>query len=92
MAAQISFDPELADNYEVGFKSQLLDNSLQLNATYFYIEFDDLQLTERIDLIPGDPTSSVQAIFNAAAAEIQGTELEVLWLPPRRSPSLDQGC
>jgi iron complex outermembrane receptor protein len=37
------FDDEDTINYELGVKSQLFDNRLQLNATAFYTVFDDLQ-------------------------------------------------
>lgn len=37
------FKDEDTTNYELGIKSQLFDNRLQLNASAFYTEFDDLQ-------------------------------------------------
>lgn len=86
--AKLPFEPEFADNYEVGVKSQWFDNTLQFNLTAFYVEFNDMQLTERRELTPGDPTSVVQAIFNAANAEITGTEFEVQWHTPLEGLSL----
>lgn len=82
LAARIPFDPEFADNYEIGLKSTLLDNTLRLNFSYFQMDFEDLQLVERINLIPGDPTSAVGLVANAATADIKGTEFEVLWATP----------
>jgi iron complex outermembrane receptor protein len=41
--ARREFDDEETINYELGIKSELFDNRLQLNATAFYTEFDDLQ-------------------------------------------------
>ncbi len=38
------FDPEEALSYEAGFKSTLLDGRLIFNASYFYVEYDSLQL------------------------------------------------
>ncbi|WP_440957416.1 TonB-dependent receptor [Oceanicaulis sp. LC35] len=38
------FAPEIIDAYEVGFKSQLFGNVLQLNANAFYQEVEDFQL------------------------------------------------
>jgi len=38
-------DPEKTWSYEAGFKSELLENRLRVNATVFYAETDDLQLS-----------------------------------------------
>ena len=38
------FDPEEALSYEAGFKSTFLDGNLTFNASYFYVEYDSLQL------------------------------------------------
>ena len=37
------YDPETADNYEIGYKSQHLDDRLRFNAVYFYNDFKDKQ-------------------------------------------------
>jgi iron complex outermembrane receptor protein len=37
------FDPEFIDTYEIGLKSQLFDNRLQLNLAAFYSDYRDLQ-------------------------------------------------
>ncbi|MCH7982309.1 MAG: TonB-dependent receptor, partial [Proteobacteria bacterium] len=38
------YDPDVLNNYEVGIKSEWLDNRLQLNATAFYMTWEDIQL------------------------------------------------
>ena len=80
-SAQISFAPETATNIEVGIKSTLLDGRLQLNASYYDILFEQLQLRDRLLTIPGDVTSAIVTITNAAEAEMSGFELEVVALP-----------
>ena len=80
-AAQISFAPETAANIEVGIKSTLADGRLQLNASYYDILFEQLQLRDRLLTIPGDVTSAIVTITNAAEAEMNGFELEVVALP-----------
>ena len=37
-------DPETAWNYELGFKGDLLNNTLRLNTTFFFTDYEDLQI------------------------------------------------
>lgn len=64
-------------NYELGIKSDLLDNTLRLNATFFYSEIDELQ-TSRFD-----PTniSFLWFIDNVGDAEITGLDADFTWAP-----------
>ena len=39
------YEPDKLHNYEIGIKSEWLDNRLQVNATVFYMEWDDIQLS-----------------------------------------------
>ncbi|TAE59954.1 MAG: TonB-dependent receptor [Bacteroidetes bacterium] len=39
-----TFDPEYSNNYELGYKTFLLNNRLSINASAFYIQWNDLQL------------------------------------------------
>ncbi|WP_308375622.1 TonB-dependent receptor [Microbulbifer sp. RZ01] len=68
-----SFDQENVTNIEVGLKSNLLDNRMQLNAALYSYEYDNLQ---ELVLI-GEPIPSYN--LRNADAEGQGAELEVLW-------------
>jgi len=67
--------PETIINYEIGFKGDLLDNTLRANITAFYNEIDDFQSYAFDDSLP----SSITA--NAATAKTEGAELELTWLP-----------
>jgi iron complex outermembrane receptor protein len=71
-------DPETAISYEVGFKSELLDNRLRVNASAFYVDYEDLQVTLNVNL--GGPLT-VPTLTNAGTASIKGVELEVVALP-----------
>ncbi|MFA5632013.1 MAG: TonB-dependent receptor [Porticoccaceae bacterium] len=62
-------DPEVLDAYEIGVKADLLDNRMRFNASVFYYEFTDMQLT-RID-------SGITQLLNAAEAEVLGAELDL---------------
>ena len=62
------FDPETVDAFEVGYKSQWLNQRAQLNVAVFYNDYQDLQVNFL------EFTSFTTD--NAAEATIQGIELE----------------
>ncbi|HKQ82901.1 MAG TPA: TonB-dependent receptor [Steroidobacteraceae bacterium] len=64
-------DPEIMDAYEIGMKSDLLNNRLRVNASAYYYDVKDLQF----QVLQGITLQSV----NAAKAEIKGIDLDVLW-------------
>ncbi len=66
------FDEEIATNYELGWKSTLLDQRLRLNGTLFFVEYDDFQ-SQTFD------GSSIR-VTNAGTMESYGVELELWWL------------
>ena len=70
----ISFDPEYLTNYELGFKSELLDNRLRFNAAVFYIDYKDKQLSVYRGL-QGSITT------NAGEARSMGFEAEIDAMP-----------
>jgi iron complex outermembrane recepter protein len=76
-----SFDEETATNYEFGVKSTLLDGDLRLNASMFYTDYEDLQVT-RFAQLADNPTNPFGEFIteNAASAEISGFEVEFTWL------------
>lgn len=63
------YDDETTSNFELGVKSQLFENRLQLNATVFYTEFDDLQYLAQ------NP-SGVGTFVDNGDAETQGVDME----------------
>jgi iron complex outermembrane recepter protein len=69
----LEFDPEEVDSYEVGAKSRLLGNTLQMNASLFRYDYTDLQL------VYFDQGSSLVA--NVGEARGQGLELDLRWVP-----------
>lgn len=79
--AMTSFDEETATNYEAGFKSTMLDNTLRVNGSLFYTDYQDLQVT-RFSILADNPTVSFGEFIteNAASAEISGFEVEFTWL------------
>lgn len=63
------------DNYEIGIKADLRDNTLRLNATAYWSEITDLQ-TSRFD-----PTNISFLWFadNVGDAEINGLDADFIW-------------
>jgi iron complex outermembrane receptor protein len=68
-----SFEPETATVYEVGFKWTGLEDRMRVNAAAFHTEYEDLHVQVNDGIAP--------VTRNAAAAEIDGFELEVTALP-----------
>jgi iron complex outermembrane receptor protein len=68
-----SFAPEYAKGYEIGFKSRLADNRVELNAAAYTTDYTNLQVTVFISAIGRFITT------NAAEAHTQGIELDGRW-------------
>lgn len=76
--AALSFDPELADSFELGLKSDLLDNTLRLNLALFYVEYEDLQLDSVVP-VEGSEIGQESVITNAGEVTSWGVEVDMLW-------------
>ncbi|MBN9559062.1 MAG: TonB-dependent receptor [Alphaproteobacteria bacterium] len=64
--------------YEVGFKSTLLDNTLQLNGAVFYYDYKDKQILGAIvDPIFGP----LPQLVNVPKSHVIGFELSGIWAP-----------
>jgi len=68
-----AFQSETITAYEIGSKSTLADGKVQLNASVFYYDYQDMQT-----LVPG---VLVTAFTNAEDAEITGLDLDILAVP-----------
>ncbi|KHK93204.1 TonB-dependent receptor [Novosphingobium malaysiense] len=69
-------DPEKADSYEAGFKSQFLNNRLRFNATAFYVKYKDLQKQLNVPIEVNGQPNQVTLFVNAASATVKGLEIE----------------
>lgn len=67
-------DQEEVMTYELGLKSQLLDNTLRVNLAAFYNDYTDLQVN-------GSIAGAGFTRVNAGEVESYGVELEVTWAP-----------
>jgi iron complex outermembrane receptor protein len=67
------FDEEVAETWEVGVKSTLLDRRLQVNLAAFTTNYKDVQLNQQVGTSP--------TIDNAGTARVKGFELEAIVAP-----------
>jgi iron complex outermembrane receptor protein len=65
--------PETLDAYELGFKSDLFDRRLRLNASAYHYNYQNIQLTQIV--------SGQSVIFNAAAAKVDGLDVDIAAVP-----------
>ena len=72
------YDPETLDTFEVGIKSEWLNQTLRLNAAIFYTKFDDQQV--QVEGIAPDGSLATR-ISNAASSTVQGGEIELVSRP-----------
>ena len=75
------YKPETVDNFEVGIKSMLFDRRLMLNATVFYADYEDVQVTTQQFVEVMGVASNATAVLNAGKQVNQGVELEATWRP-----------
>ena len=73
---QRPLDPETLDAFELGFKSTLAGNTLQLNAAVFYNIWKDQQV---FNVGVNGPE-----FFNLPESKIKGAEVEMNWVPAER--------
>lgn len=69
------FDEEIAETFEIGVKSTLLDRRLQLNIAGFTTNYKNVQLNQQVGTSP--------TIDNAGTARIKGVEVEAVIAPAR---------
>jgi iron complex outermembrane receptor protein len=67
-----TFDPEFVNAFEVGAKNTLLEGALVFNATAFYYDYKDYQISQIIDRI---------ALNENFDAKVWGLEFETLFSP-----------
>lgn len=81
-ATALFYEPETLTSYEAGIKTSLLDRRFRLSAAAFHYDYENLQLSQIDATYCGGPCL---VISNAAAAKIDGVELEVVAQPSPRN-------
>ncbi|MXO89408.1 TonB-dependent receptor [Pontixanthobacter aquaemixtae] len=77
--AFLSFDPEMVDSYELGWKASLLDNRLNLSFAAFKGDYTDIQIPGSVGIDTnndGVNDSFVGITSNAGDADVNGFEFE----------------
>jgi iron complex outermembrane receptor protein len=67
------YDPEILRSYEIGFKSTLLNNTVEVNSSIYHYNFTNAQISSVV--------KGVLTTANAGAAKVDGAELEILARP-----------
>lgn len=71
------YEPEKVNSYEVGLKTEWLDNRLIANLSGFYYDYSDLQIIA----VDATPRGAINRIVNVEGATIYGLELESTFRP-----------
>jgi outer membrane receptor protein involved in Fe transport len=82
-SATPDYDPEELLAYELGYKTQLLGDTLQLNGSFYYYDYESIHtVVSEVTppLVPGDAPGTTNSVLPAPGAEIWGIEAEALWL------------
>lgn len=69
-----TYGPDLLQNYELGLKSEWLDNRVRLNVTLFQMEWSDIQINARVE-----GPYWLRGTFNGETGESQGVEFNGEW-------------
>ncbi|XQW87021.1 TonB-dependent receptor [Thalassotalea piscium] len=76
--AEPAANPEDVDSFELGMKSEWIDNRLRANITLFSLDHTDRQY---ISVLPGDSSSDLnQRLGNIGSSEGKGVEAEFTYL------------
>jgi outer membrane receptor protein involved in Fe transport len=76
---QLSFNPETDLNLEMGYKAELLDRRLAIDADVFYLHRHDAQIETSFQSDPTNPDDFVYYTGNAASGRNYGLESDVEW-------------
>lgn len=79
-AAQVAFGPETSWTYEAGVKTTWLDDDLEANVSVFWVDWDDMQLSQFDPSFGGYVTNAGQANSRGAEIELRARPVDELAL------------
>ncbi len=75
-----TFEPEYLMNYELGYKVSLLDNSVYIRSSVFYMDRTDMQVKSSKNILREDGSSEfISYLGNATSGSNYGAEIESAW-------------
>jgi iron complex outermembrane receptor protein len=66
------YDEEILNSYEIGFKADLADGRVRLNASGFYYDYQDFQALT---------FSGLSQFIDNSDAEVYGIDMDFVWMP-----------
>ncbi len=80
--SRCAYDPETNENIEIGYKADMLDNTLRLNAALFLTKYENLQRAVVASYVAADGSSQQETVtVNTGSSEVTGIDLEATWIP-----------
>ncbi len=72
-----TYEPEEIVSYELGYKTDWLDNTLQLNGSFYYYDYETIHtvVAEFTELF-----GTTNSVLAAPGGEVTGAEAEMTWL------------
>jgi outer membrane receptor protein involved in Fe transport len=86
---QLAFNPETDLNLEIGYKADLIDHRLVIDADVFNLQRHDAQIETSFQSDPSNPDDFIYYTGNAASGRNYGLEGDVQW---RAAPHLTFGA
>ncbi len=74
-------DPERANSFEAGVKTEFWNNRVRFNLTGFHVTYKDIQKQIVVPITVNGQPFQVTRFFNAAQATVKGIEAEATILP-----------
>jgi iron complex outermembrane receptor protein len=74
-----TLEPEVVKSYELGLRSDWLDNTLRVNVTAYYGDWEGRRVSEFVDIADGFDFISVTRSSGTATAK--GVEIDTAWRP-----------
>jgi iron complex outermembrane receptor protein len=80
--SRCAYDPETNENVELGYKADLLDRTLRLNAALYYTKYEDLQRAVVATYTAADGTTQQETVtVNTGSSKATGVDVDLTWLP-----------
>ncbi len=80
--SRCAYGPETNDNVELGFKADLLNNTLRFNASAYYTKYKDLQRAVVANYTAADSTSQQETVtVNTGSSRALGVDIDIDWVP-----------